>query len=94
MNLTEKITENEERLIVSTDIDNIIAREIVKLLRQKGVSNAQAERILKEADRQVRKVPLIDIGEEPFVPTDSSGTKYPVGGIAIPRPSDIHEHNQ
>lgn len=31
---------------------------------------------------------------EPFVPTDSSGTKYSVGGISIPRPSDIHEHNQ
>ena len=85
MSISEVLTENDERLI---------AKDIVVMLSQKGVSYAQAERILEEADRQVRKVPLIDIGEEPFVPTDSSGTKYPVGGIAIPRPSDIHEHNQ
>lgn len=85
MGIADVLTEGDERLI---------AREIVKLLRQKGVSYNQAVRILKEADRQARKVPLISIDEKPFVPTDSSGTKYPVGGIAIPRPSDIHEHNQ
>lgn len=85
MQANKTLTENEERLL---------AKDIVIMLTQKGVSYAQAEKILEEADRQMRKVPLIDISEEPFVPTDSSGTKYPVGGIAIPRPSDIHEHNQ
>ena len=79
------LTENDERLI---------AEDIVIMLTQKGVSYAQAERILEEADRQARKVPLINLGEEPFVPTDSSGTKYPVGGISIPRPSDSREYNQ
>lgn len=85
MSISEVLTENDERLI---------AEDIVIMLSQKGVSYAQAERILEEADRQARKVPLISIDEKPFVPTDSSGTKYPVGGIAIPRSSDIHEHNQ
>lgn len=49
MNPTEKITENEERLI---------AREIVKLLRQKGVSYNQAVRILKEAKKTLRGIPI------------------------------------
>lgn len=37
---------------------------------------------------------IVEQSEELFIPTDSNGTKYPVGGISIPRPSDIHEHNQ
>ena len=49
MNPTEKITENEERLI---------AREIVKLFRQKGVSYNQAVRILKEAKQTLRRIPI------------------------------------
>ena len=74
--------------------EHLIAKDIVTMLTQKGVSFAQASNILVEAQDQLRKVPLIDISEESFVPTDSNGTKYPVGGISIPRPSDIHEHNQ
>lgn len=50
MNPTEKITENEERLI---------AREIVKLLRQKGASYGQCERILEQVGNMLREVPLI-----------------------------------
>ena len=49
MNPAEKITENEERLI---------AREIVKLLRQKGASYGQCERILEQADNMLRGIPL------------------------------------
>lgn len=45
MSPTEKITEGEERLI---------AREIVKLLRQKGVSCNQAVRILKMSKKQIK----------------------------------------
>lgn len=45
----EKLTEGDERLI---------AREIVKLLRQKGVSYNQAVRILKEAKKTLRGIPL------------------------------------
>lgn len=49
MSPTEKITEGEERLIV---------REIVKLLRQKGASYDQCVRILKEAKKTLRGIPL------------------------------------
>lgn len=50
MSPTETITESEERLI---------AREIVKLLRQKGASYGQCEKILEQADDMLRKTPLI-----------------------------------
>lgn len=49
MSLTEKLTENEERLI---------AKEIVKLLLQKGVSYAQAESILELVNSKMRNVPI------------------------------------
>ena len=77
--MNKKLTENDERLL---------AKDIVIMLTQKGVSYAQASSILVEAQDQLRKVPLIDVSEDLFVPTDSSGTKYPVGGISIPRPAE------
>ncbi len=49
MSPAEKLTESDERLI---------AREIVKLLRQKGASYNQAVRILKEAKKTLRGIPL------------------------------------
>ena len=49
MNSAEILTEGEERLV---------AREIVKILRQKGVSYNQAARILKEAKKTLRGIPL------------------------------------
>lgn len=83
-----------ERKLLTDKDERLLAKDIVIMLTQKGVSYAQAERILEMVDNEIRNTPISDISEEPFVPTDSSGTKYPVGGIAIPRPSDIHEHNQ
>ena len=50
MNPAEILTEGEERLV---------AREIVKILRQKGVSYNQAARILKEVKKTLRGIPLI-----------------------------------
>lgn len=50
--IADVLTENDERLI---------AKDIVIMLTQKGVSYAQAERILEEADRQAGKVPLIEL---------------------------------
>ncbi len=50
MNPAEILTEGEERLI---------AREIVKLLRQKGASYGQCERILEQVDNMLRGIPLI-----------------------------------
>ncbi|MCI8372447.1 MAG: hypothetical protein HFI75_08630 [Lachnospiraceae bacterium] len=52
MGIADVLTENDERLI---------AKDIVIMLTQKGVSYAQAERILEEADRQAGKVPLIEL---------------------------------
>ncbi len=52
MGISDILTENDERLI---------AEDIVVMLSQKGVSYAQAERILEEADRQVRQVTLIEL---------------------------------
>ncbi len=52
MGIADVLTENDERLI---------AKDIVIMLTQKGVSYAQAERILEEADRQARKVPIIEL---------------------------------
>lgn len=52
MGIADVLTENDERLI---------AKDIVIMLTQKGVSYAQAERILVEADRQAGKVPLIEL---------------------------------
>lgn len=49
MSQAETITEGEERLI---------AREITKLLRQKGASYDQCIRILKEAKKTLRGIPL------------------------------------
>ncbi len=49
MDTTEILTEGEERLI---------AREIVKILRQKGASYNQAVRILKETKKTLRGIPL------------------------------------
>ncbi len=50
MNPVENLTDGDERLI---------AREIVKLLRQKGASYNQCVRILKEAKKTLRGIPLI-----------------------------------
>ncbi len=52
VDIADVLTENDERLI---------AKDIVIMLTQKGVSYAQAERILEEADRQARKVPIIEL---------------------------------
>lgn len=52
MGIADVLTENDERLI---------AKDIVIMLTQKGVSYAQAERILEEADRQAREVPIIEL---------------------------------
>lgn len=49
MSPTETVTEGEERLI---------AREIAKLLRKKGASYDQCVRILKEAKKTLRGIPL------------------------------------
>lgn len=48
---SKEVTENDERLI---------AKEIVKLLLQKGVSYAQAERILEVADNKMRNIPITE----------------------------------
>lgn len=48
---SKAITENDEHLI---------AREIVKILLQKGVSYAQAERILEIADNKMRNIPITE----------------------------------
>lgn len=73
-------TENDERLL---------AKDIVIMLTQKGVSYAQADSILEIASNQIRNIPLINLDEEPkmlFTPTDSSGTKYSAESIGIPCP--------
>lgn len=49
MNPTEKLTDLEERPV---------AREIAKLLRQKGASYDQCERILEQANKMLREIPL------------------------------------
>lgn len=49
MSPAEILVESEERLIT---------REIVKLLRQKGASYGQCERILEQAKNMLREVPL------------------------------------
>ncbi|MDE7323148.1 MAG: hypothetical protein K2N73_10580 [Lachnospiraceae bacterium] len=49
MSPTEKLTEGDERLIT---------REIVKLLLQKGASYNQSVRILKEAKKTLRGIPI------------------------------------
>ncbi len=49
MNPSKNITENDERLF---------AKEIAELLLQKGVSYAQAERILDIADDKMRNIPI------------------------------------
>ena len=51
MNPAEILTEGEERLI---------AREIVNLLLQKGASYNQAVRILKEAKKKIKNIPIYD----------------------------------
>lgn len=52
MSISKILTENDERLI---------AKDIVVMLTQKGVSFAQASSILAEAQDQLRKVPLIEL---------------------------------
>lgn len=49
MSPREELTEGEERLI---------AREIVKLLRQNGASYNQAARILKMSKKQIKNIPI------------------------------------
>lgn len=71
------------KIVVETDEKNPIT--IAEITLFGGIKTADGYRAVVK--------PVCD-SEEPFIPTDSSGTKYPVGGIAIPRPSDIHEHNQ
>lgn len=51
MNPSKMLTENDERLI---------AREIVNLLLQKGASYNQAVRILKEAKKKIKNIPIYD----------------------------------
>lgn len=85
MSISEVLTENDERLI---------AKDIVVMLSQKGVSYAQAESILEIASNQIRDIPLSNLGEESkmlFTPTDSSGTKYSAESIGIPCPIIDHE---
>lgn len=67
------------KIVVETDEENPVT-----------IAEITSEEINAADGYRVRLTP----DYESFVPTDSSGTKYPVGGIAIPRPSDIHEHNQ
>lgn len=51
MNPSKMLTENDERLI---------AREIVKLLLQKGASYNQTVRILKETKKKIRDIPFTE----------------------------------
>ena len=51
MNPSKMLTENDERLI---------AREIVKLLLQKGASYSQTVRILKETKKKIRDIPFTE----------------------------------
>ncbi len=88
MQANKTLTENDERLL---------AKDIMIMFTQKGVSYAQAERILEIASNQMRNIPLINIGEEPkmlFTPEDSSGTKYSPESIGIPCPIADREQCQ
>ena len=55
MSISEVLTENDERLI---------AKDIVVMLSQKGVSYACACDILEDAENMLRSIPLVSIKEE------------------------------
>lgn len=55
MGIADVLTENDERLI---------AKDIVSMLTQKGVSFSVACDILEDAENMLRHVPLVNIKEE------------------------------
>lgn len=55
MGTSKTLTENDERLI---------AKDIVNMLTQKGVSFSSACDILEDAENMLRYIPLVSIKEE------------------------------